>query len=77
MISNLPGGDFVKTTANAYQITGIHAFVAEDGQPGFRFQPAEGEAISVVFHPRTMPALRALVGALEAMVSAGKTGFVY
>ena len=68
----------MKTTSNkAHQITGIHAFVAEDGQPGFRFQPADGEAISVVFHPGTMPALRALVGALEAMVSAGKTGMVY
>ena len=68
----------MKTTSNkAHQITGIHAFVAEDGQPGLQFQPTEGEAISVVFHPRTMPDLRALLGALEAMVSAGKTGMVY
>ncbi len=60
----------------ARQVEGMLAFVADDGRPGFRFQHGGG-TVSLLFLPQALPDLRQLVGALEAMVSAGKTGMVY
>ncbi len=63
-------------SADARQVEGMLAFVAEDGRPGFSFQHGAG-TVSLLFSPQALPDLRQLVGALEAMVSAGKTGIVY
>ncbi len=66
-----------KQLKEAHQVTGMLAFVAEDGQPGLQFQFNERDPIALVLSPLALPDLKTLLGGLEAMLSEGQKGIVY